>query len=183
MTLNLSQQIEALLFYKTDAISVSTLAKLLGANTTNIEEALSELENSLSGRGIGLVRKDGEVMLATRKEMGKIIEKISKEELEGELSRASTETLAIILYRGSITKSEIDYIRGVNSGFMLRALQIRGLIEKNPNPNDGRGYIYTPTTELFLYLGINKKEELPEYQELISSLGALTEKKPETPTE
>ncbi|MEK7558528.1 MAG: SMC-Scp complex subunit ScpB [Patescibacteria group bacterium] len=181
MILSLPQQIEALLFYKTDAMTESALAKLLGTDARHIEEALGELEESLKGRGIILIRAGGEVMLGTRKEMSLLIEKIGREELEGELSKASVETLSVILYRASVTKSEIDYIRGVNSGFMLRALQIRGLIEKKPNPNDGRGYIYTPTIELYQYLGISKKEELPDYQELILSLNALTEKKAESP--
>ena len=181
MNLNISHQIEALLFYKTDAITISAIAKLLGTTTGNVEEAILELEKSLTERGISLVRKGQEIMLTTRKEMGELIEKIAKEELEGELSKASTETLAVILYRESVTKSEIDYIRGVNSGFILRALQIRGLVEKKPNPNDGRGYIYTPTIELYRHLGVNKKEDLPDYQELISSLNALTNKKIETP--
>ncbi len=183
MALSLSQKIEALLFYKTDALTISALSKLLEIDAHHIEEALLELEESLKERGISFIRKGEEVMLGTKKEMSELIEKIAKEELEGELSKASVETLSVILYRGSITKSEIDYIRGVNSGFMLRALQIRGLIEKKPNPADGRGYIYTPTIELYQYLGISKKEELPDYQELMISLNALTEKKEETETQ
>ena len=181
MALSLPQQIEAILFYKTDAMAINALAKILGTSPSAIEEAVLELDNSLKERGISLVRAGDEVMFATKKEMGELIEKIAKEELAGELSKASTETLAIILYRGVITKSEIDYIRGVNSGFMLRALQIRGLIEKKPNPKDGRGYIYTPTIELYQYLGISKKEDLPDYLELIESLTALTDKKIENP--
>ena len=175
MNSNLPQKIEALLFYKTDALSLGSIAKILGTNASAIEEALVILENSLENRGIGLIRKGDEVMLSTKKEMGEMIEKIAKEELEGELSKASVETLAIILYKGSVTKSEIDYIRGVNSGFMLRALLIRGLIEKTANPKDARGYIYSPTIDLYQYLGISKKEELPEYEILIKSLNDISE--------
>jgi len=177
--MELPQKIEAILFYKTDAVPVKSLAALLGVAENEIKEGLSRLEESLSERGINLVRAGNQVMLATAKEVSSLIDKMAKEELEGELSRASVETLAVILYGGGATKSDVDYIRGVNSGFMLRTLQIRGLIEKKPNPKDGRSFIYIPTMDLYRYLGISKKEELPGHDELISSLRAISESKEE----
>jgi len=175
--MELSKKIEAVLFYKTDAMAVKSLAALLGATEEETEEGLRELEITLSGRGINILRKGDEVMLTTAKEVYPLLEKISKEELEGELSKASVETLAVILYSGGTTKSDIDYIRGVNSGFMLRALQIRGLIEKKPNPKDGRSFVYLPTIELYRHLGILKKEELPDHDKLLSSLKKISEEK------
>ncbi|MEK7662402.1 MAG: SMC-Scp complex subunit ScpB [Patescibacteria group bacterium] len=175
--MGLSQKIEAILFYKTDAITVKSLASILGVTESEAENGLRELAASLSERGINLVRTKDEVMLTTSKETSPFIEKIAKEELEGELSKASVETLAVILYSGGATKSDIDYIRGVNSGFMLRNLQIRGLIEKKANPKDGRSFIYVPTMDIYRYLGISKKEELPEYSGLIESIDSLSEEK------
>lgn len=174
MKLSLQAQIEAILFFKTDAISIKKLGELLNADKKEIEEALILLEQSLSERGVSLTRLENEVMLTTSKEISPLIEKLSKEELEGDLSRASMETLAIILYQGSATKSEIDYIRGVNSSFILRALQIRGLVERIPNPKDQRSFVYKPTFDLHNYLGISKKEELPEYSKLVEELKIIT---------
>jgi segregation and condensation protein B len=102
-------------------------------------------------------------MLATAPESAPVIEKISKEEINRDLSKAAAETLAIVLYQGPIAKSKIDYIRGVNSVFILRNLQIRGLVEKTEHPEDKRSYLYQPTFELLSYLGVTKKEDLPEY--------------------
>ncbi len=81
------------------------------------------------------------------------------------MGKASLETLTIILYRGPITKSQIDYIRGVNSNFILRGLLIRGLIEREKNPDDERGFIYKPAIELITHLGIGSLSGLPEYTE------------------
>ncbi len=175
MKLPLSAQIEAILFFKTDAVSIRALSELLGAPKSEVEKALLELAEAMNARGVSLSRIGDEVMLATAQEMASLIEKISKEEREGELSKASMETLSIILYKNGSTKSEIDYIRGVNSSFILRALQVRGLIERKNNPNDNRSFIYTPTFDLYNYLGVSKKEELPEYDQLMNELKNLTD--------
>jgi segregation and condensation protein B len=73
-----------------------------------------------------------------------------------DLGKAGLETLSIILYQGPISRAEIDYIRGVNSNFILRNLLIRGLIERVENPHDQRSFLYKPTLELISYLGLSK---------------------------
>lgn len=173
MNIALNTQIEAILFYKTDAVTVGKLSSLLNVDRESIENALVELKSKLDGRGVSLTRNGDEVMLTTVREASNLIEKLSKDELEGELSKASLETLSIILYRGGVTKSEIDYIRGVNSGFILRALQIRGLIERTQSPKDGRAFIYGPTTDLYNFLGVTKTDELPDYANLTRQLSEL----------
>ena len=92
-----------------------------------------------------------------------MIEELCKEELSRDLGKAGLETLSIVLYRGPITRSGIDYIRGVNSTFILRNLLIRGLVEKIPNPNDQRSFLYRATFDLLSHLGIPRVEDLPEY--------------------
>lgn len=171
--MNLASKIEAILFYKTDAMTVPKLARLLGKGEADVTDALAELEASLQGRGITLMRVGDEVMLATAGEMSEFVEKLSKEEREGELSKASVETLSIILYKDGATKSDIDYIRGVNSSYILRALEIRGLVERK-NQSGERSSRYVPTSDLYAHLGITKKEELPEYARLVEELAALS---------
>lgn len=173
MTLPLQSRIEAVLFCKTDAISIGKLAKLLETSEEEVESALAALEAGLEGRGLSLMRESDEVMLATSPEMAPFLEAIAKEEREGELSKASVETLSIILYKDGATKSEIDYIRGVNAAYILRALEIRGLVEKRQNPKDNRSHVYTPTFDLYAHLGVRKKEALPDYAELREALAAL----------
>jgi segregation and condensation protein B len=159
--MNLSTQIEALLFWKNESVSITWLGKALLKNREEIEEALTLLDAALQRRGIILQRNGDEVALKTAPEASELIEKFSKEELVKELTPSALETLSIIAYRGPLPKKEIDYIRGVNSGFILRNLLIRGLIEKEEG-NGGRG-MYRPSLDLLSLLGIAKLEELEEY--------------------
>lgn len=99
-----------------------------------------------------------------------MLEQIKKEELNKDLSKASLETLSIILYKNGAPRSLIDYIRGVNSNFILRALSIRGLVEKVNDPKDNRRYIYKPTFELLSYMGVTSIEELPDYENVLKNL-------------
>jgi segregation and condensation protein B len=91
---------------------------------------------------------------------------LTKEELTRDLGKAGLETLSIILYQGPISRANIDYIRGVNSQFIVRNLLIRGLIDRVENPKDARSYIYKTTIDLLSHLGISKIEELPEYEQV-----------------
>ena len=94
----------------------------------------------------------------------------TKEELNRDLSKASLETLSIVLYKNGVSRSEIDYIRGVNSSFTLRALSVRGLVERILDPKDNRRYLYRPSFELFSFMGIKSVQELPEYGEVNKSI-------------
>lgn len=161
--MTLDSKIEALLFFKGEAMQIKELAKLLSVDNDTIKEALDKLKEKLSYRGISLIQKEEKVMLATSPEMSELIEQIRKDELVKDIGKAGAETLAIVLYKGPITRAEIDYIRGVNSTFILRNLLIRGLVEKVSNPKDNRSFLYKPTIELLSFLGIKNIKELPEF--------------------
>jgi segregation and condensation protein B len=101
-----------------------------------------------------------------------------------ELSKSAVETLAIILYGENVSKGDIDFIRGVNSGFILRNLSVRGLIEKLVDENDGRKYIYRPTLELMQSLGITSPADLENREEIKNSLlGRVVEHNKQTEEE
>lgn len=164
--MNLSTQLEAILFWKAEPISIKKLATIFDTDVGVINNGLQELEQLLQGRGLTLVRTDGEVMLGTAKELSPLIEKLTKEELSRDLGKAGLETLSIILYQGPISRADIDYIRGVNSQFIVRNLLIRGLVERVENPKDARSFLYKTTLQLLSHLGISKIEELPEYEQV-----------------
>mgnify|MGYP003467768184 FL=1 len=117
---NLNIHIESILYYTGETFSIVELSKTFGATASEVEEALQKLGSALEGRGVELMRTNDKVSLATAKASHTMIEKIRREELDKELSKASMETLACILYKGEITRSEIDFVRGVNSSFILR---------------------------------------------------------------
>lgn len=162
--MNLTQKIEGYLFYTGESAAVKKLAKVFDVSEGEVQDALKMLEENLAGHGIIVMKNGDEVLLATHPEMGDVILDIKKQELSDPLSKSALETLTIILYKDGATKPEIDFIRGVNSGFMLRNLLVRGLIEKIPNPDDNRVTKYRATFDTMRYLGITNISELPNFE-------------------
>lgn len=165
MKKNLISKIEAILFYLAEPVGVDFLAKTLEVSKKEIVSAVGELGLSLEERGVRLVLHDDEVTLVTAPEFSSVIEKIIKEEREKDLGRAGIETLSIIAYKGPVSKKEIEYIRGVNSQWVLRSLLLRGLVEKKQFSTDNRVIVYSITGDTLRYLGLSHITELPEYEE------------------
>jgi segregation and condensation protein B len=168
--MELSNLIEAILFYYAEPLTLRKLAATLKRGEDEVRTALLILEERLNTSGIRLLRNNDTVLLGTAPDASALIEAITKDELSKDLSKSALETLAIVLYKGPLTRSEIDYIRGVNSTFILRNLLIRGLIEKVENPEDQRSFLYRSTFALLEYMGITNKDELPEYTETLTAL-------------
>ncbi len=173
MNPNLESKIEAILFWKGEPMSRKRLAEILSAQggsasggkvgQNEINEALEKLKENLKNRGIVLLEKENDITLGTAPELSSLIGDLQKEELSKDLSKASLETLSIILYKNGANRAEIDYIRGVNSSFTLRALSVRGLVEKTVDKDDSRRYVYKPSFELLSYMGMKSVEELPDF--------------------
>ena len=168
----LDVQIEGVLFYKASPMKISALARMFAVSEEETKEALQKLQNRLTEGAIRLVSTDVEVELRTAPELTELIEGLRKDEMQKEIGKAGAETLAIVLYRGNVSRSEIDSIRGVNSSFILRNLLTRGLIQRD---GTGRSYTYSVTTDLLAHLGISKREELPQFTEIMDALDTFEE--------
>src|SRR3989338_4881015 len=173
MNKELSDKIEALLFVAGEPISLDRLSKLLKKDKEEVKKALENLAQSLAGAGIRLSENKNQYLLVTAPELSKTVEEYMKQELGEDLSRSTLETLAIIVYEGPLSRSKIDYIRGVNSSFTVRNLMIRGLIERKADPKDSRSWLYSPSFEFLKYMGINKIETLPGYEEFKKEIDEL----------
>ncbi len=169
MKTSLDIKIEAILFFQGEPSSLKKLAEYTESSVEEVKDAILKLKQRLSDGGVVIVENRDEVSLGTNPEVSSIIEKINKEELSKDLGKASLETLAIIFYKGQASKREIDYIRGVNSGFILRNLLIRGLVCREEEKGE-RGFIYKPTIELLAHVGIEKAEEMPEFESMKKEL-------------
>ena len=159
---SLAKKIEALLFSEGEPQSIKRLANILEVGTADIESALQHLAASLNGRGIAIIKTETEVGLAVSPTESEEISALHAKELEKDIGDAGLEVLAILLYRGPSTRADIDYIRGVNSSFTIRAMLARSLIERIKNPNDSREFVYRPTVELLAHLGVKEGSELPD---------------------
>ena len=163
-------KLESVLFLKGEPVNVNWLAKTLDQKEEEIKTSLEQLSQQLENRGVRLVRNGDEVILATAPESAEILKSIVKSEFDSELSKASLETLSIIIYKNTASRAEIDYIRGVNSSFILRNLLVRGLIEREAQRGEDRSYAYKPSLSLLEHLGVKSSEELPDYASISAKL-------------
>ena len=162
--------IEALLFSRAEPWSVAELTKAFSMSSEQVLAALDVLENNFMHHGICLLRTADAVTLGTRPDAHSVLEKLYKEELEKSLSKASIETLSIVMYGQDVTRGKIDYIRGVNSSFILRSLLVRGLIERVPYSYDRKRFMYVPTIALLAQMGVEKIEQLKDYSRIHDEL-------------
>jgi segregation and condensation protein B len=170
---DLAQHIEALLFARGGAVSKKELVKLLNTTPEELALAAAALGAASAGRGIALVDDGLELELRTAPAVSQKIEELRKEEFSREIGRAGLEVLAAILYRGPLTRAEIDFIRGVNSSQTVRTLLMRGFVRRVPNPKDERSFLYEPTTEILGHLGVVSMHDLPEYEQVRAKLDEL----------
>lgn len=188
----LEAKIEAILFWKGEPVSVKELAKFLEVDKKEISTALEILEKNFieSSRGLTLVRNGSgvteEVMLYTAPAASELIKKLAKDELSRDISKAAVEVLSLIIYRGPISKRDIDYIRGVNSSYILRNLLVRGLVERTETAADGqtaRSFVYQPTFDLLSHLGVSKREDLPDFAKVQADIAEFMTREAEVQKE
>lgn len=160
--------IESILFTSGEEIGFAQLVKILEVKESDLREALGELtsEYEKNKRGIIIVENNKNIQLVTNPENALFIEKTIKKNLQEALSRTALEVLSIVAYRGPVSRSDIESIRGVNSSFTLRNLLMRGLIVRNISQNDQRGYLYNISLDFIKKMGLNKIEELPNFTNL-----------------
>jgi len=168
-----AQKIEALLFALGRPLSHDELKKQLKLSDAALAGALAELAQKPGG--IAVVSDGREVELRTAPAVAETIERVRKEEYARDIGKAGLEALSAILYRGPLSRAEIDFIRGVNSSQTLRTLTMRGLVRRVPNPKDERSFLYEPTTEVLAQLGVRQVGELPEYASVRAKLARLEE--------
>lgn len=189
-------ELEALLFIHGEPLTVKKIAAVLDIDAAKAQSLLEEFKRKLEAedRGLALVSDEdpsisldaardkllgaGRVQLTTKPQFGKILEKFVKEELSEDLTPASLEALAIVAYFAPISRARLEYLRGVNSIFILRSLLLRGLVERYPDPRRANAYLYKPTFDLLKHLGVKSREELPEFkkfQELLRRFESQSE--------
>lgn len=167
--MSVKSKIESILFVSAKPLSLKQLENISHSPVNEIEQALAELifEYNQQGKGINLINNDAKYQFVTSPENTELIQQILKEELIGELTRPSLETLTVIAYRGPITKAELEQIRGVNCSLILRNLLMRGLVEAVYDKIRATT-LYNITLDFMRYLGINNVKELPDYEKLNS---------------
>jgi segregation and condensation protein B len=170
----LSQLLEAALFAANRPLTLDELEGLEpDAAAAEVRTALDELREhyDFDGHAIEIAELAGGYQILTRAVFAMAVERAQAFQRQPRLSAATLETLATIAYRQPVGRAEIEEIRGVNAGGVLRTLQERGLIEVVGRGEAlGRPLLYG-TTALFLEtLGLNDLADLPRAEELTIAL-------------
>ncbi len=170
----LAQLLEAALFAASRPLTVEELQTLEGeATAADVRAALDELREhyDFGGHAVEVVELAGGYQVLTRRAFAEAIERAQFAARPARLTAAALETLAVIAYRQPVGRAEIEEIRGVSAGGVLRTLQERGLIEVvGRSDGMGRPLLYG-TTALFLeLLGLRDLAELPRAEEFSVAL-------------
>ena len=161
----LERQIEAILFAASEPLDIETIEKRLQTNT-NIKKTLENIKNLYKNRGINLICIKNKWSFRTADDLSKLM--ALQKSTHKKLSKATIETLSIIVYHQPVTRAEIEEIRGVS--FASNTLEI--LFELNWVKPIGRKDIpgkpiQYATTENFLnHFNIQKLSDLPTVDEL-----------------
>lgn len=156
--------LEGLLFAYGSPLSLSHIATTISVSETEAKILLEELSKEYddhAGRGLMIIEKNNSYLLTTKPTLTPFLEEVIKAELKEDLTPAALETLSLVTYFGPIARADIDYIRGVNSTYMLKTLLLRGLIERKSKANY---YVYEPSIQLLSFIGTSDVTALPEYE-------------------
>ncbi|PLX87337.1 MAG: SMC-Scp complex subunit ScpB [Desulfuromonas sp.] len=159
--------IESLLFASESPLSLDRLSALLEIGRVELRPLMQQIVDDFeqADHGFYLAEVAGGYQFRTRSECADWIRKLSKER-PFRFSPAALETLAMIAYRQPITRSEVEYLRGVDSGGVIKTLLEKGLLKvlgKKEVP--GRPLVYGTSRKFLEFFGLRDIADLPTLRE------------------
>ena len=163
--------LEALLFVSPEPVPVAKLADAAGRPTTEVRAALKNLAASFaeSKRAVELTELAGGFQILTRSIFNDVIQAFRKSKSIDRLSASALECLAIVAYKQPIIRAEVEAIRGVQCGPVLRGLLDRRLIRvAGRDKRPGNPILYRTTNRFLEHFGLKSLKGLPSVEELKS---------------
>ncbi|MDG5767075.1 SMC-Scp complex subunit ScpB [Balneolales bacterium ANBcel1] len=168
--------VEAILFAAEKPLSADDIARAITETELSppIDESdISVVINGLNseyeegGRAFYIAVQGGGYTFATQPVYHSWLERFQHQNAKRKISPSAIEALAIIAYRQPVTKPEVDHIRGVDSGYIVRQLLEKQLIEvAGRYEGPGRALLYRTTPVFLQHFGINSIDELPKPREI-----------------
>ena len=175
--------LEGILFATGEAVSVKRLAEVMDMTEKEIDTLMGEMAqeyNKSSNRGIHLTRLEDSWQLCTKREYYDYIHKLKEKSRRAALTNAGLEVLSVVAYNQPVTRSAIEFIRGVNSDGPLNNLVASGLVrEMGRLDAPGRPILFGTTEEFLRCFNLSSLAELPEvdkeysYEGLANELGGM----------
>lgn len=156
--------LEAFCFAAAEPLGPARLAGMLGLRPSDVKDLAGELNAryEANGHGLRLEQIAGGWQLVTRPDLENVLVRLRGPAKDARLSPAALETLAIIAYRQPILKADIESIRGVGVGPILRTLQERGLVRVvGRHESLGSPLLYGTTRSFLDHFGLNTLKDLP----------------------
>jgi len=164
--------IESMIFVSEEPLTESAIAVALtdaGVDRAQVQECMAEIEsdwNENPARGIGLAKVAGGYQFRTKEGLSEWLRKLSIPK-PMRLSGPALETLAMVAYRQPIMRSEVEKIRGVDSGGVLKTLLERRLLRiVGRSQEPGQPLLYGTTKEFLEIFNLNTLKELPTLKDL-----------------
>jgi segregation and condensation protein B len=162
--------VESLIFAAEEPITLRKLADIIGdTDSAQVLEAVAQLKNDYDtqGRSFQIEEIAGGYQLFTKPEYYEWIAKLRKKSGETKLSQAALETLAIIAYKQPILRADLESIRGVQSGQIIRLLMEKDLVKVvGRDESLGHPLLYGTTKRFLEYFGLKDLKDLPNIEEL-----------------
>lgn len=172
----LSSVIEALVFASEEPISADKIRSIIVEQEEQIEideDTVQDFIDKLNdrydemGMSFRIQPLAGGYTFATQPKFHYWLSVFQHQNAYRKLSQSAIETLAIIAYRQPITKPEVDQIRGVDSGYVIRQLMEKALIEvSGRSDSPGKPLLYRTTRHFLRHFGLNSVNELPKPREI-----------------
>ena len=164
----LERQIEAIIFAAEEPLDIETIEKRVGTSS-NIKKILENLQKEYSLRGINLVCVSDKWVFRTAVDLSKLMS-LQKSQ-QKKLSKATIETLAIIVYHQPVTRSEIEDIRGVAfaTNILETLLELDWVRPAGRKNVPGKPIQYATTENFLNHFNIKKLSDLPTVDELSSA--------------
>lgn len=164
MTDDFTRAVEAVLFAAVEPLSPEDVAAHVGDG--DVKAALATLADHYAGRGIELVERAGRWHFQTAPDLAHLLRRTREEPRR--LSRAATETLAIIAYHEPVSRAEIEAIRGVQTAKgTLDVLMEAGWVRPaGRREAPGRPLLYATTADFLAHFGLASRRDLPGIDDL-----------------
>lgn len=157
--------LESILFAAGDSVPKDQLAEIMELSEEAVDQAADKLNREYKerGRGLMVILLEDSYQLCTSETFYPYIQKLKEPKRRQNLSPAALETLAVVAYHQPVTRSSIEFIRGVNSDGPVNKLIERGLIEEHGRLDaPGRPILYVTTQEFLRSFGLSSLSGLPD---------------------
>ena len=165
--------LEGLLFVMgEDGLNIDQIKDVLEIEEEEAKQLILDLKEDYNNdnRGLRIDFLGNKIKLTTKPEHKEYYQRLLENPETNALSQASLETLAIIAYNQPVTRMQVDELRGVSTGQMIRKLVAKGFIKEGGRSNlPGRPILYETTNEFLDYFGLSSIEDLPDMRDFITT--------------